>query len=254
METTLNEKMRLSLEDSSEELEKIIDNDLKFKQKLNIGDNAYRYLKTAKNLKNFGEVSVTGAGVAAITGAGWYLSLGALGKLAIAVGIASTPVGWIAGAGAAGMVGVIGLKKFFNKANAKAIDSIPKFLNTPLDVVALNISQIIFPPAIRMACVDNDFCSAERDVIKSYFVGEWGYNEEFVNGNIDLYSHNISTIDYRLFRETLNKICNTTKELKKDKIVKELLFLLEEVIRADGRVAPEESNEFEYVKLILQGK
>ena len=254
MESAIADKMRLSLQESNDELDKIIDNDLKFKQKLKIGDSAFKYLKTAKNLKNIGEASATGAGIAAITGAGWYMSMGVLGKFALAAGLATTPVGWIAGAGAAGALGVLGLKKMFGKVGEKTMDNIPKFLGTPLDAVALSVSQIIFPPAIRIACVDNDFCSAERDVIQTYFTNEWGYNNNYVNKTIDLYSQKTSAIDYRLFKDMLNKICSTTKELKKDKIINDLLSFLEDVIRADGKVTPEESNEFEYLKLILQGK
>lgn len=254
MSSTINDKIRSSLESSEKESERIIDNDLIFKKKLNIGEDAYRYLKAAKNIIDFGEAAGTGTGVAAITGAAWYASLGVFGKFALLAGFSSTPVGWIAGAGTATALGVIGLKKIFRKVKDKSIDNIPKFLNTPLDAVALSVFQVLFPPAMRMACVDSNFCIEEKNTIQTYFEYEWGYNPEFISKNIDSYAQNIKAVDYRAFKEALSRICGSTKEIKNINITKELLSFLEEIIRADGKIALEESNELECLKVVLQSE
>ena len=251
---SINDKIKSSFEDLEADVKKIIADDLKFKKKLDIGDDVYKKLKTLKNLKDIGEASVTGAGVAALTGFGWYASLGVMGKFALAAGLMTTPVGWIAGAGAAGAVGLIGIKKLFRKADKKMIDKIPKFLNTPLDVVALSISQILFPPAVRMACVDGNFCTAEKETIESYFINSWGYDPYFVKKHIAKLSQHATAIDYRAFKQALENICNGSKDFKKDVIVNELISLLKEVMRADGIEQPEEKNELEYLRVILTGK
>lgn len=82
----------------------IIDFPLQFKAKLKIGDEAYKYLSKADNLIDFSIKIAAGLGGGSLFTLGWLATLGPIAKFALLVGFTSTPVGWIAGAGALSVV------------------------------------------------------------------------------------------------------------------------------------------------------
>lgn len=224
----------------SEEPDAVIDNPLVFKMKLDIGEEAYRYLSSAKNLKNFFEITGVGAAASGIAAVGWLSSLGFVGKIGLAVGMVSTPVGWIAAAGAGGAALTFGVKKFFKKTEKATMDNIPKFINTPLDALAKNVAEILLPPSIMIANSDSQFSQEERVCIVEYFFNEWGYNKLFIEKEIEAITENLSLFDLEEYAKQLSKICKKSQELKYDNIRNEILTLTHEIVEADGELRPME--------------
>ena len=85
----------------SEEISSVVEDSEKFRRKLNIGFDAFKYLSNAENLGSFITTLSTGVGAASLTYFGWMASIGTLGKFGLLIGVMSTPAGWRAAAGAA---------------------------------------------------------------------------------------------------------------------------------------------------------
>lgn len=234
------------------ETQSVIDDEFKFKAKLGIGDEHFQYLNNAKNLIGFSESIAGGIGVGGVTAVAWYSTLGVGSKLLLGVGIASSPVGWFIGAATVGAAGIYGLKKFHEKTMGKAenelVTKVPKFLNTPLDLLGLSLANIILPPSIKIACSDGNFCESEKKKISDYFVKQWGFNSEFIGKLIQTQETTLDQFSYKEYAETLKQVCENTSEFKFDNLIDEILPLLNEIMIADGTVHHAEEQELAILK------
>jgi len=233
---------------SDSDVKKIIVDPLKFKNQLKIGEDAYAFLSKANNLKSFFEISSTGVAAGGLAAAGWYASLGTLGQIGLTLGMVSTPVGWIAAAGAGGAALTFGAKKLFKKSKEKTMDSIPKFINTPLDVIGINIIELLLPPAIKVALADNEFCQIEKKTIVDYFHKKWGYDCEFIKERIDYFNANANKIDIKKFKERTKELSKSSKEIKYNVIKDEIIKITQDVIESDGAVHENEELMLDYIK------
>ena len=251
MATNINEE----LSDLFSDIPSVIDDDFKFKIKLEIGDGHFTYLKNAKNLADFGESLLGGAGVGGVAAAAWYSSLGIGGKLLAAVGLGSSPVGWVVGASVLGMAGIYGLKKakdkFIKKAEDELVTKVPKFLNTPLDLLGLSIATLMLPVSAKMAQADGNFCHMEKSQILKYFTDEWGYNSEFIEKLMQAQESKMESFSYKEYAKTLKSVCKKTSEFKLSQINEEILNFQREIILMDGEIHPNEEKELATLKLYL---
>ena len=240
------------------ELEEFFSNDIpavvadpeKFRRKLGIGADAFKYLKNAENL---GSVITTLAGGTAAAGAvfgGWFLSLGTLGSLGLAVGLVSSPVGWVAAAGTGGAGAFFLIKRLFKGARNEAITEVPNFINSPLDILATSICEIINPILLKIAYADSNFCESEREKIRSYFINEWGINEAFVDGLLNYDESNLDSFDWDVLERTLDEI-GSSGDIKVPTMANEMVRVAEEVMAADGHILPKEQLELDNLKSAL---
>lgn len=239
------------IQSPTKELQKIIDHPLLFKAKLNIGEEAYTYLNNADNFTEFSIKIAAGLGGSSLAGVAWFATLGPVAKLALLAGFTSTPVGWIAGAGVLSTVFAYGLMKARKKLKDATIITIPKYLNTPLDLLGQTILSLILPATVKMAIIDGCLCENERVAIRDYFVNEWGFNSDFVTNAIREQEALIEGFDYEEYRQLLLATTCTNKEVKYDVIKRELSNLLTDIMHADGVVTPEEERELETLCGIL---
>jgi len=229
----------------------VIDFPLQFKAKLKIGDKAYTYLSKADNWVDFSIKLSAGVNGSALAGVAWFATLGPFAKLALFFGVASMPVGWIAGAGALSTVLAYGLMKANEKTKDATFITIPKHLNTPLDLLGQTVISLILPITVKMALIDGRFCENERKVLGNYLAKEWGFNRHFIANTMTEQESMITDIDYEEYRELLIALTCTNKEIKYDVIKEELLVILTEVIKADGKMSTEEELELEKLSNII---
>lgn len=243
------------LSDLFEDVQTVIDDDFKFKKKLAIGDEHFTYLNNGKNLMDFGESLLGGVGIGGVTAAAWYMNLGFVGHALFTVGLISQPVGWVIGASALGAAGVFGFKKakgkFIKKAEDELVTKVPKFLNTPLDLLGLSIATLMLPVSIKMAHADGNFCHMEKAQILSYFINEWGYNSEFIEKLMQAQESKMEDFSYKKYAKTLKSVCSNTSEFKHSQIIDEVLDFQKEIILMDGEIHPAEEKELATVKLYL---
>jgi hypothetical protein len=168
----------------SEEVTSVVDNSDKFRRKLNIGSDAFRYLSKAENLGSFTTALSTGAGIASISYIGWMASIGTLGKLGLFIGVMSTPAGWLTAAGIGGAATVLITRRLFQSVKKEAVTEVPNFINSPLDVLGSAICDLICPILFKIAYADGHIADQEQEKIKGYLINQWGINSGYVDGLI----------------------------------------------------------------------
>lgn len=238
-----------------DDVQTVVADPLRFKAKLGIGSDAYLTMKIGKRLQSLwdvGGVAATGASVAASTtvastffSAGGFLSAIGLGAAA------ATPVGWVVGAAMASGAAYYGITRLFSGYGDDRIISVPKFINTPIDVLGTRLVELIAPLAIKLARIDGNYDPRERDVIVSYFVDQWGIDKSFLEAAITVIEEN--TTD-----QTLNDIATSLAQFKKDnpdcnysKMCKDILEFLREVASADNFLDEREDMAIERIEKVL---
>ena len=238
-----------------EDVQTVIDNDFQFKRKLDIGDDHFTYLNNAKNLADFGGSVLGGIGIGGSTAVVWYTSLGVGSKLLLGIGLASMPVGWFIGAATLGTAGFFGLKKatdsFFKGAEDELVTKVPKYLNTPLDLIGLSIATLMMPVSIKMGQADGNFCAVEREQVLKYFTDSWGYNSKFISVLMQAQESKMDDFSYKAYAKTLKSVCKQTPELKLDQLSEEILNFQREIILMDGKIHPGEEKELATLRLYL---
>ena len=117
-----------------------------FKQALHIGEDAYKSLTIKRqSLKLLGPLGAAGAGAAIASSpvvattffSGGGILSGILGWFGIAT--AATPIGWVIATAALSGTAWAGVTRMLGDLSSKRVDQIPKFINTPLDLLAVSI-------------------------------------------------------------------------------------------------------------------
>ena len=164
-------------------IDTIVSEPLRFKVKLAIGEDAYASLRL-KNaaLKTWDTAGVavaasTIAGSSAVASTffaptGWLAALG--------FGTAVTPIGWVIAAGAISAGAWLGITRYLKNSANSRVTVIPNFINTPMDVLALGLFDLMAPLALKIASLKGEIEAAESNLIESYFINEWGFNRDFV--------------------------------------------------------------------------
>lgn len=246
------EKMKGSFS-SDESKIKIVENELQFKVKLNIGDEAFGYLKNAKNIQHTIEVLMGGGMAAGATYLGWAGSIGVLGQVGLALGLVATPIGLIALAGGLGTAAMFGMKKLGDGAESKAFTKIPNFINTPLDILAINIFQVLVPVAVKIALSDGLFDKSERDCITKSLQKDWGFSDEFISLEIAKVIENIDDFEFRVLRSYIDDVFKDSADIDVSYLKQEVIQLAWEIVNADGHIDEKELLTFECLKLALLG-
>lgn len=228
---------------SLDDVEQIIQDPLKFKAKLAIGEDAYTSLKAANRLSDawntlaLGTISGTAAS-STVVASSFFAPSGLLGVLGI--GAAVTPIGWVVAATAIGGGVGYSLNHYFKKHKAQQTTIIPKFINTPLDILALGLFELLAPLCVKVSVVDGEIHEKEIALIKSYFVVEWGFDLFFVASTLDLYVENADEIEIDEIATALAKLTKENPDCNYEEMTREILDILNEITHADGVITEHE--------------
>ena len=178
-------------------IERVVDQAIQFKAQLEIGEDAYWFLrmgKVADRLLHGSIAGVAGGATAAtpVVASTFFPAGGILGM--IGLGTAVTPIGWVIGAGALSAALWMTGKTVYDKLSDKSTERIPKYLNTPLDALACGVFEMMAPLALSIANADGEIGAREKDEIGGYFIRKWGYNREFVRAALRFYTSRIENI------------------------------------------------------------
>ncbi|MDK8464990.1 TerB family tellurite resistance protein [Marinobacter sp. SS13-12] len=241
--------------DGMQDVETVVRDPLRFKLKLDIGDQAYSSLRLKKHLLD----SVDAANGAAtgfifakssLVASTFFAPSGFLGALGI--GTAVTPVGWAIGAGVAGAGLSLIIGKRFVRGSSDRVKQIPDYINTPMDVLATGLFDMIATLGVKLAEIDGEFVQQERDFITRYFVEEWGYDPLFVQQGLKLIEeqsdqHSIEQITEQLARfKKANPDCNYRS------MSREIITFLNGIAEADGYLDKREAEAAEKVEAIFE--
>ena len=226
------------------DVDTIVATPLIFKARLAIGEDAYAALKIRNAVVQAWDVAgvATTAAVVAkssVVASTFFAPSGWLA--AIGIGTAVTPVGWVIAAGVVTGGAWYGITRHLKKATAKRVTVVPNFINTPLDVLALGLFDLLAPLALKVAAADGDVGAAERRGIHDYFVTEWGYDPAFVAAGTRYIESILGELSVTELARTLAEFANENPDCNFRLMAEEILGFLRGMVRSGGRVgAPEE--------------
>ena len=211
-----------------------------FKKELHIGQAAYRSLRIKKRvfelLRPLGAAGVgaTVAGSSAV--ATTFFPAGILGALGLAT--AATPIGWVIGTAVFSGAAWTFVARKLDSLTSNRVVEIPRFINTPLDLLAVSIFDLVCSLAVKLATIDGEFHARERVRIARYFVETWGYDERFVKLAIEMVSE--SELGFSDLVENLVEFTRSNPDCNAPAISQNILAFLREVAEASGGVSESE--------------
>ena len=236
-------------------IDTIVAEPLKFKVKLAIGEDAYTSLKvqnTVIQVWDVAGVATTAAVVAksSVIATTFFAPSGLLA--AIGIGTAVTPIGWVVAAGVLSGGAWFGITRHLKKASASKVTVVPNFINTPLDVLALGLFDLMVPLALRVAAVDGRIEAVRRQHVDDYFVGEWGYDANFVDagiGHIEASLDELSVVDQA---QTMAEFASQNRDCNFAVMSQEILDFLRQIVALDGDVDPRDEKAIAEIEDIFR--
>lgn len=235
-------------------IESVVRDPVRFKYKLNVSEDAFESLRLRKYLLDAidaGNGAVAGFGVAksSLVASTFFAPSGFLG--AIGIGTAATPLGWAIAAGVvgAGLSLVVGRK--FVRSGVQTARIVPDFINTPMDVLAVGLFDLIGMLGVKIAVVDGEFDDRERERIRCYFIDEWGFDAAFVDAGL-------AELESAADDHTIKDVAEQLAEFKKrnpdcnySTMAAEIVDFLNELSEVDGRVDEREEMAIQRVEAIF---
>ncbi|WP_260292562.1 TerB family tellurite resistance protein [Sedimenticola hydrogenitrophicus] len=239
-----------------DDVDNILSETLNFKVKLGIGEDAYTSLRIKNAASDIWEIAgaaTTGATVAnsAIVASTFFAPSGLLAMVGLS-GAAITPIGWVIAAGVVTGGAWIGVIRYLKKISADRVTIVPNFINSPIDVLALGLFDLIAPLAIKIAAVDNHLDDSEHSLIREYFVKEWGYDGAFVDLGIGFIHTNLENYSIEDIATTLAKFTNENRDCNFEAMSKEITVFLHDIVLVDGRKDEREEKAIATVQSIFQ--
>jgi len=237
------------------DVESVIDEPLKFKVKLAIGEDAYTSLRVKNAVVEMWDAlgMATSAATIASTSAvasAFFAPSGLLG--AIGVGTAVTPIGWVVAAGLVTGGAWVGVTRYVKKNTNSRVTVIPDFINTPMDVLALALFDLIAPLTLKIAVVDGKIDESEKLLISSSFINDWGYNKAFVTDGMSFIESNLTDFSIKRLAHNLAEFKKGNPDCNYEEMSKEILQFLRDTVEADGKVDEREEMAIERVEHIFE--
>lgn len=238
------------------EAERIVAVPLAFKNKLRIEDKAYRWLRSRERLHDLLLTgSGAGAGVAAASSATvagtFFAPTGLMAWLGLAT--ATTPIGWVLAAAVATGGTALALGKLLSRKSSLAA-VVPHHINTPIDLLAQSMMELVGGLAVRVATVDGEFHEDELRIIGEVLHGEWGYDRDYVASSIALLVTQVSETTVHDLTDRLQQFLHANPDCNVAEMNRDLLEFVREIVGADGFIRPEELAALDDIEAAIAGK
>ncbi len=225
--------------DGFQGIDTIVAEALKFKVKLAIGEDAYTSLKVKNAVVQVWDVAgvATTAAVVAkssVVASTFFAPSGLLA--AIGIGTAVTPIGWVIAAGVVTGGAWFGVTRHLKKASASKLTVVPNFINTPLDVLALGLFDLMAPLALKLLVVDGRIDADRRRQVDDYFVGEWGYDVKFVDAGMRHIEASLGELSVVELAQTMAEFASRNPDCNFHAMSREILDFLHQIAALDGVV------------------
>ena len=242
-----------------EEEEILIQQPIKFKSMLGIGEQAYGLLQARKHMTTFSEVVGIGTTASSIAASNamagtFFASSGFMASALSSIGLgasAVTPIGWVIAAGVISSGAYVGVSRLLERSKDDGLIVIPKYINTPLDVIAVALIELMLPVSLKMANAGGDMDKTESNAIQSFFSDDWGYCPGFVSRLIEEYRTQTEAVSYEKLAKSLGTYCADSKDCDREAIMTSFIDHLREIIEADGVIYTREKEELDYLTGLL---
>lgn len=226
-----------------------------FKVQLGIGEDAYAGDRLMKKINRLGDLTggaaVGGALAASPMVAGAFFPAGGVLGL-LGLGTAATPVGWIIAAAAVSGLGWVYGKRMLRSILSGPVEVVPKFINSPIDVLAMAIFDLLLPLMLKVAAADGRMNADEEGRIRDHLAKSWGFDRSFVELGMERWAEaDLAECDTREVAGSLAQLIAASKDCDYEVITGRFVDFLQELIDADGRVQQGEAEELELIRDIL---
>lgn len=235
-------------------IECVIAEPLKFKAALAIGEDAYTSLRCSNKVKEWWDlISAIGGGAAAAQSSivattffapHWLLAT-------FGFGVAVTPVGWVVAAAVVSGGAWYGIQKVLGGAIDSRIIKVPKFINTPIDVLAVSLFDLLAPLGLKVADADGTVTDDERAAIWHYFVRTWGFDERFAKAGIAHLEQHLANFSIEDTARRLAEFKKNSPDCNYEAMSQNILEFLNQVMEADGRIDEAEEMAIGSVRAIF---
>lgn len=251
-----------TLEDQNAQLEllnnvELVVNDTnKFKLKLGIGEDAFASLKMAKSLQALWDLKgAAGAGAAAAASPAvattfFASTAGPLSFLGIGAA-AATPVGWVMGAAVLSGGAYYGAMRMLGKFNSSRVDVVPKFINTPIDLLGATIFDMMAGLSLKVSSLSHSIDDVERRAVIEYFVEEWGLSTQYAEAALPIIESSIQDKKLKDMAGGLAEFQLENPDCNPSHMKKDIKSFLEEIAYSDGDYSEVEELAIEAVENIL---
>ncbi len=232
------------------EIPSVIRDERAFKVQLGIGEDAFATLRIRNWLAGVWDVSDVAVAGGAVAGTNFVATTffasafagGILGLFGLGAATAATPIGWVITAGAFTGSAYWFIRRKVLRQAGELVEVVPKFMNAPIDVLALALLDLMIPLALKIAAVDGEVHQAERDKIENHFVNTWGYEPEVVNFAKRFFEEDLVNFEFKVVAKTLVEFARQEPDCKFEFMIKSIMKFLRELSEADGIV--HENEEF----------
>ncbi|MDH3537628.1 MAG: TerB family tellurite resistance protein [Gammaproteobacteria bacterium] len=237
-----------------QDIEAIVSEPLKFKVKLAIGEDAYTSLKVKNAVVQVWDVAgvATTAAVVAkssVVASTFFAPTGFLAALGI--GTAVTPIGWVIAAGVLTGGAWFGITRHLKSASASRVTVIPNFINTPLDVLALGLFDLLVPLAMKVAEVDGCIEESKRKLIRDYFAKEWGYDPRFVVAGTNYIESTLGELSIKQLAQTMAEFASENRDCNFKLMSREILDFLRNIVEVDGQLDQQDETAIDRIEEIF---
>lgn len=235
-------------------LEKVVADPLRFKQQLRIGEDAFKLLRTKKQLYTLYETAgaagtgamVAGSSAVATT---FFAPTGLTAMLGLAT--AATPIGWVVAAAVVAGGGYYGASRWFSGKTGAFVDTIPKYINTPIDVLGAALMDLLGSLALRVAAIDGRIDPAERECIFDHFVKDWGFDPTFASRALDALAPQVDATRVKTLAHNLAQFQAANPDCNAPAMQAELMQFLRELVAVDGVLDEREEHALEAIERVL---
>jgi len=237
-----------------QDIEAIVSEPLNFKAKLAIGEDAYTSLKvknTVVQVWDTAGVATTAAVVAksSVVASTFFAPTGFWAALGF--GTAVTPIGWVIAAGVITGGAWFGITRHLKSASASRVTVVPNFINTPLDVLALGLFDLMVPLALKVAEVDGHIAESKRKLIRDYFVKEWGYDPGFVVAGTNYIESTLGELSIKQLAQTMAEFASENRDCNFKLMSREILGFLRNIAKVDGQLEQQDETAIERIEAIF---
>jgi tellurite resistance protein len=237
-----------------EGIDTVVAEPLKFKAKLAIGEDAYtsvRLKNATLELWDAVGVAKTAASIASssVVASKFFATAGI--QAVFGFGASATPVGWVVAAALVAGGGWIGITRYLKQNAGSKVTVIPQFINTPIDVLALGLFDLMAPLALKVAEIDGEVDASERALINSYFVKHWGYGADFVREGMAFVEEKIKDFSIKGLAQSLGEFKKHNKDCNYKAMSQEIVSFLNEIMTADGKIDEREEMAIEKVRSVF---
>jgi uncharacterized tellurite resistance protein B-like protein len=237
------------------DIETIVTEPLKFKAMLGIGEDAYTSHRLITATREVWEVAGV-AGTAAMAANSTIVAttfFPATGWLAaIGLGAAATPIGWVIVTSVLTGGAWLGVTRYLKKTSKWRVTFLQDFINTPLDVLAVSLFDMMAPLALKVANVDGHIDEDELQTINSYFVDQWGYSKAFVDEGIAFVVTNLSDHSIKNLAQTIAEFQKQNPDCNYESMTTGIITFLNRIMEADGKIDEREEMAIEKVQSVFK--